>query len=150
MTTASELREGMGASHPVHGVGTVSAVCDDGRVFAKVGATNWTAANVLVDLSDDRWSFGPGTRELSIGDAVRAAHLGDENGSQHPGRTSDNVTHLTRAEYERSRAHGYAGPVATLHGAYTRELYERLGANGWQLANEGGATVLRPVYVDNA
>jgi hypothetical protein len=61
---------------------------------------------------------------------------------------SDQLTHLTRDEYERSRAHGYAGPLTTLHGAYTRELYDRLGANAWQLANENGATVLRPVYVD--
>lgn len=59
----------------------------------------------------------------------------------------DRVTEITRDDYERSVRHGYAGPLTTLHGAATRLRYEELGADGWQLALEGLATVLRPVKV---
>lgn len=59
-----------------------------------------------------------------------------------------NVTEITRAEWDRLVKHNYVGPLSTLHGAATRERYEELGADGWQVAwEEGRGTVLRPVKI---
>lgn len=61
----------------------------------------------------------------------------------------NNPPTITRAAYERAVGNGCAGPLSTLHGTFTRERYEQLGADGWQVAwEEGLGTVLRPVRIE--
>lgn len=54
---------------------------------------------------------------------------------------------ITEVEYRRARRHQFAGPVSELLFSGTRERYAAIGATHWQIINEQGATILRPVVV---